>query len=161
MSDILDFIPDRRDGWVSDQSWSPLRVGVGLESAQGAEKFHHSLRKEDKFKEGKAKKFPTDESSALASMVSLWFQQWNSCTHFDVDLCFAGNFHYEFASGFRHVLENAWVNTTPYENRGLIIFDESGITTDTAPRLSELDTKRYSFPCAIKRSRTPERSREW
>lgn len=95
---------------------------MGPESAQVAGKFHHSLRKEDKLKEGKVKKFPTDKSSALTSMVSLWSQQCNPCTHLDVDLCFGGNFHYEFASGFRHVLKNAWVNTTRYENRGLITF---------------------------------------
>lgn len=33
-------------------------------------------------------------------------------------------------------------------------------STHTAPRLSELDMKRYSFPCESKRSRTPDRVNE-
>ena len=67
--------------------------------------------------------------------------------YLDVGLRLVRYLHEELGSTLDHVLENGLVHTvrrgqSQYERNPVII-------TDTAPRLSELDTKRYSLPSAM------------
>ena len=66
--------------------------------------------------------------------------------YLDVSLGFIGDFHDELGLSIYHVLQNALVDaarTMRYDRTGT-----RTVFTYTAPKLSELDTKRYSLPSA-------------
>ena len=68
--------------------------------------------------------------------------------YLDVSLGLISDLHDKFSLGVDHVLKNLLINATDQDLSNLNLLNDHE-TTYTAPRLSELDTKRYSFPSAI------------
>ena len=67
-------------------------------------------------------------------------------SHLDVSLSFVGDFHDELGLSVDHVLQDRLVDTGRLFR---VVMQRCRRSTYTAPKLSELDTKRYSLPSAI------------
>ena len=78
-----------------------------------------------------------------------------TCAYLHISLGLVGDFHQEFCPGVHHVLENILVNAEGMRLSIALIGYTMGVT-HTAPKLSELETKRYSLPSDSSWSRTPE-----
>ena len=72
--------------------------------------------------------------------------------YLDVSFGLVSYFHQKLGLRVDHVLQNTLINSGAMVNHRL----PNDASTYTAPRLSELETKRYSFPSASSWSRTPE-----
>jgi hypothetical protein len=68
--------------------------------------------------------------------------------YLDVSLSFISNLHKELSLSVDHVLQDALVDSALGDEDDKEV-DASYGCTYMAPRLSELDTKRYSLPSAI------------
>ena len=92
-----------------------------------------------------------DESSTLFSRMFLAICEWMRIkrdANLDVGLGLISDLHEELGLAVNHVLENPLIDAgrKGKVNRSLSI---SLFPTYTAPRLSEFETNRYSFPSAI------------
>ena len=68
--------------------------------------------------------------------------------YLNVSLSLIGDFHDELSLSVDHVLQDVLVDSAR-AMRTMHTVDEYWVCTYTAPKLSELDTKRYSLPSAI------------
>ena len=73
--------------------------------------------------------------------------------YLNISFGLVSNFHDKLRIGVNHVLQDALIDTATSE---IMLDFSTEMFTYTAPKLSELETKRYSFPSANSWSSTPE-----
>ena len=90
----------------------------------------------------------------MMQLVSAKRHKTGQRTYLDISFGLGWDLHDELGARVDHVLENLVVNTIKLNYYGTTL--ERIKSTYTAPKLSELEAKRYSLPSAKSWSRTPD-----